>query len=142
VALFEGEADVALHWIPRLRYNPSIYGIRFVDGLRPLHRNRGRNSSPAPTAARCCPSCGATIVSDSGLTAGVTLHNPLPAPSPVRKPASKAHTSSSGLSNEGRFLLGALLAGRYRSCSASEVTYHSTYTQLGQFSLVFENRDF
>ncbi|HEV2500090.1 MAG TPA: hypothetical protein VGY31_10975 [Terriglobia bacterium] len=50
---------------------------------------------------------------DAGLIAGATHDSP-PPPPPVRKTVSRARTPSSGLSSEGRFLPGVLLAERYR----------------------------
>src|SRR5271157_1486300 len=82
-------------------------------------------------AARFCPSCGAPIVSGLDATVGATAAEPLPspAPRPAARPVSKPRAGasglggpgvlrssapSSGLSSEGRFLPGTLLASRYR----------------------------
>ncbi|MGO9271475.1 MAG: serine/threonine-protein kinase [Terriglobia bacterium] len=82
-------------------------------------------------AARFCASCGAVIVSGLDATAGATAAEPLPAPSPRPAPGPgskprvaasgpsdfgvpRSSSPSSGLSSEGRFLPGTLLAGRYR----------------------------
>jgi len=81
-----------------------------------------------PDAARFCPSCGAPTVSSLDATAGATATGPLPpaSPRPTPGPGSKprlavsgsgvprSSSPSSGLSSEGRFLPGTLLASRYR----------------------------
>jgi len=77
--------------------------------------------------ARFCSSCGATIAAHAALTAAVTAPEPSPVSpkgvsSKVRVPSSgsrgaggtRSPSSSSGLSSEGRFLPGTLLAERYR----------------------------
>jgi len=72
-------------------------------------------------AHRFCPSCGAPLDSNPLATADVAPPNP--APTPEKRPASKPPSASggptrssgsTGLSSEGRFLPGTLLAGRYR----------------------------
>jgi len=72
-------------------------------------------------AHQFCPSCGAPLDSNPLATADVAP--PEPAPTPDKRPSSKPRSSSggstrssgsTGLSSEGRFLPGTLLAGRYR----------------------------
>lgn len=67
----------------------------------------------AAESGRFCSSCGGALVTDAGLTAGATQDSLQPPP-PVRKSVSRARTPSSGLSSEGRFLPGVVLAERYR----------------------------
>ncbi len=59
---------------------------------------------------RFCPSCGTAVISDDLATMEFFSAKPKPASSSALKPPS----SSGGLSSEGRFLPGRLLAGRYR----------------------------
>ncbi len=75
----------------------------------------GGENSPS---ARFCSSCGASFSFDSAATSGATATapSPIPAKRPPSQPraAARSSTASSGLSTEGRFLPGALLADRYR----------------------------
>lgn len=63
---------------------------------------------------RFCSSCGAPLSSDVLATAGAVIETPKPLPKALKTPSAKPRSSSSGLSSEGRFLPGTLLAGRYR----------------------------
>lgn len=80
-----------------------------------------------PGSGRFCLSCGAPLGSDALTTAGETAPQPSPSASPKNpsnsplptgglRPSdgSRRASSSSGLSSEGRFLPGTLLAERYR----------------------------
>jgi hypothetical protein len=66
-----------------------------------------------PESSRFCLSCGASLNGGAPL-ATQTVATPLPTPIPARTPSHSALSSSSGALPEGRFLPGALLAGRYR----------------------------
>src|SRR5215472_18516292 len=72
--------------------------------------------SAVPENSHFCPSCGAALVSDDQATLELVASKPKQAaePSTKTKAAVKKLSSSSRLSDEGRFLPGRLLAGRYR----------------------------
>jgi hypothetical protein len=59
-----------------------------------------------------CPDCRARLARDPLATANVTA--PMPSAKPVERSRTSSPSSSGGLSSEGRFLPGALLAERYR----------------------------
>ncbi len=66
-----------------------------------------------PESSRFCLSCGAVL--DGAPLVTQTVAAPAPARTPTPTPArTPSHLSSSGSLSEGRFLPGALLAGRYR----------------------------
>jgi hypothetical protein len=70
--------------------------------------------SAVPENSRFCPSCGAALASDDQATLEFVSSKPKQAAEPSTKAAVKKLSSSSRLSDEGRFLPGGLLAGRYR----------------------------
>ncbi len=76
--------------------------------------------SPAPANGRFCSSCGASVGASADLTSDdlATLEYAASRPRQAVKPSSgsssKLSSSSTVLLNEGRFLPGRLLAGRYR----------------------------
>src|SRR5579864_585283 len=61
-----------------------------------------------PENSRFCPCCGVSLAADGGPTRTVAIPGSTPS-----QPSSR-HPSSSGSLDEGRFLPGTLLAGRYR----------------------------
>ena len=67
-----------------------------------------------PENSRFCPSCGAALASDDQATLEFVSSKPKQAAEPSTKAAVKKLSSSGRLSDEGRFLPGRLLAGRYR----------------------------
>ena len=69
--------------------------------------------SAVPESSRFCPSCGAALASDDQATLEFVSSKPKQAAEPSTK-AVKKLSPSSRLSDEGRFLPGRLLAGRYR----------------------------
>ena len=69
--------------------------------------------STVPENSRFCPSCGAALASDDQATLEFVSSKPKQAAEPSTK-AVKKLSPSSRLSDEGRFLPGRLLAGRYR----------------------------
>lgn len=70
--------------------------------------------SAVPENSRFCPSCGRAFPSDDQATLEFVSSRPKQAAEPSAKAAGKKLGSSSHLSDEGRFLPGRLLAGRYR----------------------------
>src|SRR5215472_11696519 len=70
--------------------------------------------SAVPENSRFCPSCGRALPSDDLATLEFVSSRPKHAAEPSANAAVKKLGSSSQLSNEGRFLPGRLLAGRYR----------------------------
>src|SRR5215468_4226904 len=70
--------------------------------------------SAVPENSRFCPSCGAALASDDQVTLEFVSSKPKQTAEPSTKVAVKKLSSSSRLSDEGRFLPGRLLAGRYR----------------------------
>jgi hypothetical protein len=64
-----------------------------------------------PDSSRFCLSCGAAL---NGAAPLLTQTVATPDPTPVRTPSPSSLSSSSGSLGEGRFVPGALLAGRYR----------------------------
>ena len=70
--------------------------------------------SAVPENSRFCPSCGVALASDDQATLEFVSSKPKQTAEPSTKVAVKKLSSSSRLSDEGRFLPGRLLAGRYR----------------------------
>jgi predicted Ser/Thr protein kinase len=66
-----------------------------------------------PESSRFCLSCGAALNGGAPFVTQ-TVAAPAATPTPVRTPSHSSLSSSSGSLPEGRFLPGALLAGRYR----------------------------
>src|SRR5215471_20651350 len=64
--------------------------------------------------SRFCPSCGAALASDDQATLEFVSSKPKQTAEPSTKAVVKKLSPSSRLSDEGRFLPGRLLAGRYR----------------------------
>src|SRR5437773_8416428 len=67
-------------------------------------------SQETPESSRFCPSCGASLTPDVIVTR--TIGAVGPGPRPISSPS--LTPSSSGSLDEGRFLPGTLLVGRYR----------------------------
>ena len=65
-----------------------------------------------PDTGQFCPSCGARLAADPLATVEATV--PAPSPGSAERSRPNTRTSSGGLSSEGRFLPGTLLAERYR----------------------------
>ena len=70
--------------------------------------------SAVPENSRFCLSCGAALASDDQATLEFVSSGPKQAAEASARAAVKKIGSSSRLSEEGRFLPGRLLAGRYR----------------------------